>query len=74
SSASDRVLPALKLLKKELGEANQQGQVVIRYPLTTIELAEISATTRETAGLVLQQLRKDGVIVRLHRQITFLKA
>lgn len=74
SSASDRVLQALKLLKKELGEANQQGQVVIRYPLTTIELAEISATTRETAGLVLQQLRKDGVIVRLHRQITFLKA
>ncbi|HAT54787.1 MAG TPA: Crp/Fnr family transcriptional regulator [Lactobacillus sp.] len=74
SSASDRVRHALSILGNQLGHDTDDGQRHIDYPLTLIELAQVSATTRETASSVVSGLIDDHRISYVHKRITFLNS
>jgi len=56
SSASSRVQNGLKILGQTLGKPGDDGTRLIPYPITLIELSQLSGTTRETASQVVQKL------------------
>lgn len=60
SSAANRVVQALIVFGTDMGELGENGQVTIPYPITLIELARLSGTTRETAGQVVSKLEAAG--------------
>jgi CRP/FNR family transcriptional regulator, arginine deiminase pathway regulator len=60
-NAQDRVLHTLKFLMDDLG-VKAGGEIVIPCPLTAANIAKISGTTRETVSLLINQLKRDGVI------------
>lgn len=72
SSASDRVRHALEIFGYRLGQKDENGQIHVDYPVTLIELAQVSATTRETASAVVSELIADHKIAYVHKKITFL--
>lgn len=61
SSATERVELMLGLWMLDLGIVHEDI-VVIPYPLTIIQLAEVAGTTRETAGKVIKWLTDDEKI------------
>lgn len=69
SSASDRVVQSLAILLKDLC---CDGENVLPIPLTTLEIAKISATTRETVSVVLKHLRDTKKISYQHKKMTYL--
>ncbi|WP_165815182.1 Crp/Fnr family transcriptional regulator [Levilactobacillus bambusae] len=71
SSASDRVQYSIRLLGQKLGQVNEEGHLFVAYPVNINELAEISATTRETASSVIAKLQDDGVLNYSHKRMTF---
>lgn len=60
SSATSRVIQALIIFGTDMGEQTPAGDVLIPYPITLIELARLSGTTRETAGQVVTKLEVAG--------------
>lgn len=60
SSAACRVLQALTVFGNDIGERTDDGDILIPYPITLIELARLSGTTRETAGQVVTKLEAAG--------------
>lgn len=70
--AQDRVKQNLYILKEELGIVDGKKKVKIPYPITLKELATNSGTTRETAGLVVKNLQKNGYIEYKKKIFTFL--
>ena len=73
SSASERVLYTIFLMGTKLGRLDENQHLRIEYPVNINELAEVSATTRETASKVVAKLKKDGYLTYSHKQFTFLK-
>lgn len=61
SSATERVELMLALWMSDLGIVHEDI-VVIPYPLTMIQLAEVAGTTRETTGKVIKWLTDDKKI------------
>lgn len=59
SSATERVEQMLALWMLDMGHM-KSTQVIIPYPLTIIQLSEVSGTTRETAGKVVKRLTEEG--------------
>ena len=73
ANAHDRVKQNLYILKEELGIMDDNKEhVKIPYPITLKELATNSGTTRETAGLVVKNLQKNGSIEYKNKLFTFL--
>ncbi len=70
-SASERIVQALAIWMTDLAEDNDDGSKTIPYPLTIIELAKMSGTTRETAGTVVKSLKEDGLIKYERKKFTF---
>ena len=71
SSASSRVQQALIMLGEDLGETQADGTLAINYPITLIELARVSGTTRETAGQVVAKLAEENKISYQHKNFRF---
>ncbi|KRM75756.1 Crp/Fnr family transcriptional regulator [Secundilactobacillus collinoides] len=71
SSASSRVQHALIMLGEDLGETQADGTLAINYPITLIELARVSGTTRETAGQVVAKLAEENKISYQHKNFRF---
>lgn len=71
-SASERIIQALAIWMEDLGEENEDGTITIPYPLTIIELAKMSGTTRETAGAVVKSLKADKAINYERKKFTFI--
>lgn len=70
SSATVRVSHALSILAHSLGTKKSDGSIYISYPITLIELAEVSSTTRETAATVVNNLFLDNDLVYSHKHFT----
>lgn len=71
SSATKRVEQALEIFSEKLGQKQEDGEVYVPYPITLIELARVSGTTRETASRTVRKLVSDGVISYQHKNFTF---
>ncbi|GAK47212.1 HTH-type transcriptional regulator ArcR [Secundilactobacillus oryzae JCM 18671] len=71
SSATKRVEQALEIFSEQLGEPKANGETYVPYPITLIELARVSGTTRETASRAVQKLISDGLISYQHKNFTF---
>lgn len=73
SSASERVLYSIYLMGAKLGKLDENEHLRIDYPVNINELADVSATTRETASKVVFKLQQAGYLSYSHKQFTFLK-
>ena len=73
SSATERVEQMLALWTLDMGHMKDQ-HVIIPYPLTIIQLAEVAGTTRETAGKVIKRLTEEERINYGRKQIEILDA
>lgn len=71
SSARNRVKQALIIFGEELGVPSVADMVTIPYPITLIELARVSGTTRETTGQIISQLVASGLVTYQHKTFTF---
>lgn len=71
SSATDHVMQSLAIWCRDLGVTQDQDKRGIDYPLTIIELARMSGTTRETASRVVAQLKKEGKLSYRQKLFTF---
>jgi CRP-like cAMP-binding protein len=71
SSAARRVQQALLILGTDLGQPINETEIEIPYPMTLIELAHISGTTRETAGQVVNKLVAAGTISYQRKRFRF---
>lgn len=70
--ATERIVQALAIWMEDLGEENEDGTITIPYPLTIIELAKMSGTTRETTGTVVKSLKEDKLINYEKKLFTYL--
>lgn len=71
SSAYDRVVQTVSLLKYDM--AKMEGQeAVIHCPITINEIAEYAGTTRETAGKVMRNLVEEGRLAYSHKIIRYI--
>ncbi|WP_210366187.1 Crp/Fnr family transcriptional regulator [Bacillus sp. REN3] len=59
--STDRVLQSLHFLMDDLGEKHG-GEIVIPCPLTAACISKISGTTRETVSLLMNELKRAGII------------
>lgn len=72
-NAQERVLHALHFLMEDLG-VEDGADIIIPCPLTASNIAKISGTTRETVSLLMNQLKREGIIsvkdkkIRFHRK------
>ncbi|MCY9806412.1 Crp/Fnr family transcriptional regulator [Lentilactobacillus senioris] len=73
SSASERVAYSILLMGVKLGTLDENEHLKIDYPVNINELAEVSATTRETASKVVSKLQRNGYLTYSHKRFTFLK-
>lgn len=71
SSARNRVKQALIIFGEELGVPSVANMITIPYPITLIELARVSGTTRETTGQIISQLVASGLVTYQHKTFTF---
>ena len=71
SSATERVELMIALWMFDLGKRHGDS-VIIPYPLTIIQLSEVSGTTRETAGKVVKELTQDKRLEYGRKQIKIL--
>lgn len=60
-NAQERVLHTLQFLLDDLGEKAGNG-MVIPCPLTASCISKISGTTRETVSLIMNQMKREGII------------
>ncbi|MDD9148913.1 Crp/Fnr family transcriptional regulator [Sporolactobacillus sp. CQH2019] len=68
SSASERVIHALRYLVIDLGK--QDGcEITLPFHLSTVDLAGLSGTTRETVSHVLSRLRRDHAVTIQNQKI-----
>lgn len=67
SSASDRVVQALAVLLLEMCPDE-----MLPFPITSIDIANMSGTTRETVSHVLKILKQDGIISLKCKKLTYL--
>lgn len=74
SSAARRIQQALLILGTDLGEKVTNTEIEIPYPMTLIELAHISGTTRETAGQVVNKLVDAGTVSYQRKRFRFAPA
>lgn len=70
SNAMDRVTHSLALWMMDMGK-QYDSIVEIPYPLTIMELAEVSGTTRETAGKVVKDLSNEHKLEFTRKKIIF---
>ncbi|MBS8266283.1 Crp/Fnr family transcriptional regulator [Mesobacillus boroniphilus] len=68
-NAQERVLHTLQFLMDDLGEKKGE-EVVIPCPLTAFCISKISGTTRETVSLIMNQLKREGIISIKSKVIT----
>ncbi|MGT2933079.1 Crp/Fnr family transcriptional regulator [Streptococcus catagoni] len=68
SSASARVTQSLALLLVEMGDENDS----LPFQLTTLEIANMSGTTRETVSHVLKVLKREKKLASKGKYLTFL--
>lgn len=68
SSASERVVQALAILLFDICEDD-----VLPFAITSVDIAKMSGTTRETVSHVLKDLKKAGVLDFKHKILTYLK-
>ncbi|MFS1663892.1 Crp/Fnr family transcriptional regulator [Streptococcus sp. zg-JUN1979] len=66
SSAQTRVIQSLALLLVEMGDDEK-----LPFTLTTIDIANLSGTTRETVSRVLGQLKEKGVLSLSHKYLCY---
>lgn len=71
TSASSRIVKALAYLMKELGESEENREIVVSYPITVCEIATISGCSRETVGNKIKQLKEMGKLEHDHKILTF---
>ncbi|MTV82887.1 Crp/Fnr family transcriptional regulator [Secundilactobacillus folii] len=71
SSAVNRVTQALIVFGTDMGEKMPEGDLLIPYPITLIELARLSGTTRETAGQVVTRLEAEGKLTYNKKRFRF---
>ncbi|MBL4954906.1 Crp/Fnr family transcriptional regulator [Neobacillus sp. OS1-32] len=69
-NAQERVLHALKFLMEDLGEISEH-ELMIPCPLTAANISKISGTTRETVSLIMNQLKREGIISVKEKKICF---
>lgn len=62
SKASNKVINTLHYLCLEFGKELKENNVKVDLPLTQQELANFMGLTRETTGIELKKLQKDGII------------
>ncbi|MFT8907674.1 MAG: Crp/Fnr family transcriptional regulator [Lentilactobacillus diolivorans] len=62
TSAKCRVWNAIWFLGQQIGDCQEDGSILISYPITLIELSKISGTTRETTSQMVQQLINESKI------------
>lgn len=70
SSAKERVIQSLALLHHEFVADTEEN--TLPFAITTIDLAQMSGTTRETVSHVLKELRQNGLIHYRSKSLTFL--
>lgn len=68
SSAQDRVIQSLAILLFDICEDN-----ILPFPITTVEIASLSATTRKTVSHVLKSLKEKKILELNGRKLIFLK-
>lgn len=68
SSASDRVVQALAVLLLDMCPDNS-----LPFAITSVDIANMSGTTRETVSHVLKILKQDGIIELKRKRLTYLK-
>lgn len=61
ANAKDRIYHVIETILCDYGEMNHHT-CSLPWPITITELAQMSGTTRETASLVLSELKRDGKI------------
>ncbi|WP_243292764.1 Crp/Fnr family transcriptional regulator [Bacillus sp. FJAT-47783] len=71
SHASQRVVQIIGYLAEDLGEKQEEG-ILIPCPITIIETAKLTGTTRETVSHVLKKLKKEGKLESNEKRL-FLK-
>lgn len=71
TSASSRIVKALAYLMKELGESEENREIVVSYPITICEIATISGCSRETVGNKIKQLKEMKKLEHNHKILTF---
>lgn len=67
SSATTRVIQSLALLLAEMAPEGKE----LPFQVTTIDIASLSGTRRETVSRVLKELKEKGVISFSHRQLIY---
>jgi CRP-like cAMP-binding protein len=71
SSASERVIQALRYLINDLGKrVGREEAIILPFRLSTVELAVLSGTTRETVSHVINQLKRDHILTDRNQTIT----
>ncbi|EFR44857.1 Crp/Fnr family transcriptional regulator [Streptococcus pseudoporcinus] len=68
SSASERVIQSLAILLIEMGDDENK----LPFQLTSTDIANMSGTTRETVSHVLSKLKREKLLVRKNKYLTFL--
>lgn len=56
TSAKYRVWNAIWFLGQQIGDDQEDGSILVPYPMTLVELSKVSGTTRETTSAMVQQL------------------
>jgi len=57
-----RIARILYRLAEKFGEQDDEFGLLIQMPLTRKDLADMAATTTETASRIISRLKKDGII------------
>lgn len=71
SSASERVIQNLAIWMIDLGK-EKDNEIIISYPLTINELAQVAGTTRETAGRTVKNLTEANRINFSRKRIRYI--
>lgn len=72
--AADKVLQSINFLSGRFGRRLDDARTHIRLPFTQQDLANFIGLTRETTGIELKKLEKQGIIVRYkQRYIVYVK-
>ncbi|MGM9924701.1 MAG: Crp/Fnr family transcriptional regulator [Bacillus sp. (in: firmicutes)] len=67
-SAQQRVIQTISYLMNDLGE-QENGDMIIKCPITITEISRLSGTSRETVSQVLKQLKKEHKVSVSQKQI-----
>ena len=68
----ERVIKLLVRLCKELGK-QQDGYTIIDFPITHEEIAQMVGSTRQTVTIILNELKKEGILSWEQRKIKVLR-